>query len=101
MSLTSGKDTVFSVVAEVHPAMVDPKEAAEITVPIAMLASKDEPAKDVQAFEKALTVPHHVETFADQVHGWMAARGDLSNERVRKEYERGYQVLLDFYHKHL
>lgn len=27
--------------------------------------------------------------------------GDLENEKVKKEYERGYQVLLDFYHKHL
>lgn len=28
-------------------------------------------------------------------------RGDLENERVKKEYERGYQTLLDFYHKYL
>lgn len=27
-------------------------------------------------------------------------RGDLENERVKKEYERGYQTLLDFYHKY-
>lgn len=28
-------------------------------------------------------------------------RGDLENERVRAEYERGYQILLDFYHQHM
>lgn len=28
-------------------------------------------------------------------------RGDLKNERVKSEYERGYGVLLDFYRKHL
>jgi hypothetical protein len=28
-------------------------------------------------------------------------RGDLENERVKAEYERGYKVLLDFYHQHL
>lgn len=32
---------------------------------------------------------------------WMAARGDLEDEKVKKEYERGYQVLLGFYHEHL
>jgi hypothetical protein len=35
---------------------------------------------------------------------WVAdgpGRGDLENERVKAEYERGYKVLLDFYHQHL
>ena len=27
--------------------------------------------------------------------------GDLTDDKVKKEYERGYQILLDFYHKHL
>lgn len=66
-----------------------------------MLASGDEDANAVAEFGKALSVDNHVETFGDQVHGWMAARGDLADEGVKREYERGYQVLLDFYHKHL
>ena len=28
-------------------------------------------------------------------------RADLENEKVKKEYERGYATLLDFYHKYL
>ena len=36
---------------------------------------------------------------------WISAdalcSGDLTDEKVKKEYERGYQILLDFYHKHL
>ncbi|KAL9044871.1 MAG: hypothetical protein Q9214_002023 [Letrouitia sp. 1 TL-2023] len=74
VSLTSKSGTVFSAAAEVHPAMVDPGDAKDITIPLCMLASGDENPKDVDAFEKALTVPKHVETFGDQVHGWMAAR---------------------------
>ncbi len=37
------------------------------------------------------------------VGGWLMAfgRGDLEDERVKAEYERGYKVLLDFYHQHL
>lgn len=31
----------------------------------------------------------------------MLDRGDLDNEGVRAEYERGYRVLVDFFDKHL
>jgi dienelactone hydrolase len=54
--------------------MVDANDAAKIVIPLCMLASGGEPAEEVERFEKALEVPCHVETFADQVHGWMAAR---------------------------
>lgn len=79
--------------------MVDPADAKGIKIPLCMLASGDEDANAVKAFGENLPTSgqQHIETFADQVHGWMAARADLEDERVRKEYERGYQVLLDFY----
>ena len=54
--------------------MVDPNDAKEIAVPLCMLASKDEDAEAVKGFEKELKGKKHVETFSDQVHGWMAAR---------------------------
>ena len=54
--------------------MVDPADAKGIKVPLCMLASKDEDPETVKQFEKELTVKSHVETFGDQVHGWMAAR---------------------------
>ena len=101
ISLTAQPGTPFSAVAEVHPAMVDPADAKGIKVPLCMLASGDEDATAVSEFGRTLSVENHVETFGDQIHGWMAARSDLSNEKVRKEYERGYQVLLDFYRKYL
>lgn len=64
-----------------------------------MLASKDEPADDVKAFEAALTKApaKHIEIFADQIHGWMAARSDLKDERVKEEYVRGYKTVLTFF----
>ena len=76
--------------------MVDPKDAPGITVPTCVVASGDEDADTVKAFVEALKVPSHHETFSDQVHGFMAARGDLKKERVRAEFSRGYQVLVDF-----
>lgn len=30
-----------------------------------------------------------------------AGRADLEDKKVKKEYERGYTVLLDFFHQHL
>ncbi|KAL9122896.1 MAG: hypothetical protein Q9187_000547 [Circinaria calcarea] len=96
VSFTSGSDSPFSAVSEVHPAMIDAADAALVARPICILASGDESAEDVQKFGEALKVPSHVETFKDQVHGWMAARGDLQNPRNKAEYERGYQTLLEF-----
>merc|ERR1711964_33638 len=57
-------------------------EAEGIKIPLCMLASNDELKK-------------HVEIFGDQIHGWMAARADLEDERVKSEYERGYKTLLE------
>lgn len=74
MSLTSREDTPFSVAAEVHPAMVDPNDAKDIVIPLCMLASKDEDPAAVKAFGDGLSVQNQIETFGDQVHGWMAAR---------------------------
>lgn len=68
-----------------------------IKIPLAMLASKDEPAEDVEKFEKALTGPKHVEIFKDQIHGWMAARSNLKDNRVQEEYTRGYKTVLTFF----
>lgn len=81
--------------------MVDPNDAPAIKIPLALLASKDEDVDAVAKFEAALTTPKHVETFSDQIHGWMAARADLSDERVASEYKRGYSVALKFLSEHL
>ena len=81
--------------------MVDPEDAKGFTIPVCMLPSGDEDKDAVKGFQENLKVENHVETFGDQVHGWMAARGNLEDEKVKGEYERGYTVLLDFFHKHL
>ena len=81
--------------------MVDPGDAEGIAIPLCLLASKDEPEKDVKVFEGKLKGEKHVELFGDQIHGWMAARADLGDERVKAEYERGYKTLLEFFAKYL
>ncbi|KAJ2967648.1 hypothetical protein NQ176_g9558 [Zarea fungicola] len=99
--VTSLPSNPFAVAVGLHPAMINPEGAKSISVPYLLLASGEDPASDVAAFKEGLSVPHHVETFSDQVHGWMAARADLSDTRVREEYSRGYQTVLDFFGKHL
>ncbi|KAI1077519.1 hypothetical protein F5B20DRAFT_551560 [Whalleya microplaca] len=99
--VTSSPSNPFKAGVECHPAMVESGDASKIAVPLALLASKDEPADEVAKFEQNLRGPKHVETFADQIHGWMAARSDLEDERVRAEYKRGYEVVLKFLGQHV
>lgn len=74
VTLSSQEGTQFKAAAGCHPAMVDPADAPKVTIPICVLPSKDEDKDAVSKFQKALKVKNSVETFPDQVHGWMAAR---------------------------
>ena len=74
VSMSCGKGTPFKAAAECHPAMLDPKDAENITIPIAILASRDEDAQAVNQFKENLKVQKYFETYSDQAHGWMAAR---------------------------
>ena len=101
VSLASGSGTPFKAAAQTSPAMIDPKDAEKITIPMCMLASKDEPAEDVKKYEQTLKGVKHVEIYETQLHGFMSARGDLKDAEVRKEYERGYKTVLTFFHENL
>jgi len=81
--------------------MVDPKDASNVTIPMLTIPSKDEDKAAIDEYEANLKVPKQVEWFNDQIHGFMAARSDLEDEKVRAAYEKGYQTLLNFFHKHL
>lgn len=96
---TSTPDTPFSAAASCHPAMIDPADAPKVAVPFCLLPSQDEDPQAVKAFADGLKVQNHVETFPDQIHGWMAARADLQDEKVATEYRRGYEVVLKFFGK--
>ena len=102
MSLIAGKpNTAFKAAVQTSPAMVSPEDAEKVTIPMCMLASKEEPVDDVKKYDEALKVKKHIETFDTQIHGFMSARADLSDESVKKEYERGYKVALTFFHDNL
>ena len=54
--------------------MLDPNDAPNITIPIAMLPSKDEDKDAVAKWQQGLKVKNQVEYFPEQIHGFMAAR---------------------------
>lgn len=98
--LASGQGSPFKAAIQCHPAMLAPEDARSVTVPMAVLASKDEDGKDVQSFCNNLRVPNYVETFSTQIHGWMAARSDLRDIEVLRKYEQGYETVLKFCRKY-
>jgi dienelactone hydrolase len=96
VSLIAGKDTAFKLGIQTSPAMVSPEDATKVQIPMCILASKEESVDDIKKYAENLTVTKHVETFDTEVHGWMSARADLSNEKTKAEYERGYKIALQF-----
>lgn len=101
VNLTSAKDTPWTAAAACHPAMVDANDAAAITIPFAMLPSKDEPKEDVEKWQAAIKTKNIVQWWPNQVHGFMAARADLKDDAVKADYEKAYKLLLEFFHDNM
>ena len=100
-NLSSQSGTPFKAAAAAHPAMVDANDAPGITIPFALLPSKDESKEDVEKWEKEVKVKHIVEWFPNQIHGWLAARADLKDSAVEADYKKGYEIILNWFHEHL
>ncbi|KAK6833336.1 hypothetical protein PG995_013093 [Apiospora arundinis] len=100
-----GEGRRFSVSGTAHPGALAAADAEALTIPHIVLASKDEPADVVAEYKKILEGQSGktgvVETYATMNHGWMGIRAKLDVEDDRKEYERGYQQVGDFFNKHL
>ena len=100
-NLVSQKAPRFKAAASCHPAMVDPNDAPGITIPFLMLPSQGEEEKDVNAWQQNIKAKHQVTWFKDQVHGFMAARGDLEDKNVATAYEKAYLMVLNWFHENL
>ncbi|KAF2839867.1 alpha/beta-hydrolase [Patellaria atrata CBS 101060] len=99
--LLSGAESEFKATAVCHPAFVDPADGEKIARPFLMVPSGDEDEGDVGKWEEKVKGVKKVVWFKGQVHGFMAARGDLEDENVRKAYEEGYGLVLDHFKEHL
>ncbi|KAJ5771427.1 uncharacterized protein N7511_003478 [Penicillium nucicola] len=102
--LASGANSPFAASGQVHPGRMDMADAAQITIPHIVLASKDEPVDAVTGYARVINSNEsggHVETYPTMWHGWMGARADLDVEESRSEYTRGYSQLAAFFEKNL
>ncbi|KAI1488119.1 putative hydrolase [Biscogniauxia mediterranea] len=101
-SLLAGQDPgLFKAAVQTSPARIDAGDATNIKIPTMILASEEEPEAEIRKFEANLKVAKHIEMFSDQLHGFMSARADLKDAKVKAEYERGYKLALGFFHEHL
>jgi hypothetical protein len=75
---------------------MDVADAASLSIPHIVLASKDEPVDAVTGYARVIESNEsggHVETYSTMWHGWMGARADLDGEESRAEYTRGSETL--------
>jgi dienelactone hydrolase len=101
VSLIGGRDTSFKAGVQTSPAMVDVADAEKVKIPMLVMPSKDESLEDFKKYDGALATKGKLEYFDKMPHGWMSARGDLKDEEARKEYERGYQLAVEFFNENL
>ncbi|EED22789.1 hypothetical protein TSTA_062760 [Talaromyces stipitatus ATCC 10500] len=95
-------DGVFAVAVQTSPSKADPEEARNISVPMALILSKDEDLPTMKRFYDNIPTPYKLlERFDDQIHGFMSGRGDLSDPGVKAEVERGYNQAVEFFDKYL
>lgn len=101
VSILGGTEPRFKVGAQTSPAMVEVGEAADVKVPMLLMLSQDEPLPEFERYKEALKQPSHLECFSNMPHGWMSARADFKDAKMKSEYERGYQMAADFFAKYL
>lgn len=86
-----------------HPAFfgkeIEFSQAAES--PVCILAAEGDPMEDAKAVLEAKPFAEQCffRRFDDQVHGFMAARGDYSDPTVAAAVGQGIQCLVDFFNK--
>ncbi|KAJ6501683.1 Alpha/Beta hydrolase protein [Mycena vitilis] len=101
-----GKDTPFESVSIIHPAMLSVADVDELTVPLGIYISKDEPVdeyiKIVEAIaKKPFATKNDNKYYSNMFHGWAAARADLNVQANKEEFEDLYTRLASFFAKTL
>lgn len=94
-------DGVYKATACCHPAFFGKdKELAEAVVsPVCVISTAEDPLEDIKAIldTKPFAAQCKYQRFDDQVHGFMAARGDYSNAEVAEAAGKGIGILADFF----
>lgn len=91
----------FEACVQVYPGWPGQEVAERIAKPILAVCSKDEPESEYAHFRPFLKVEAHFVHFPDMIHGWMSARGDLYRPDVQRDYQRGYEVVAEWFMRHM
>jgi dienelactone hydrolase len=91
----------FKAAAQVHPAMIDSADGPAVKIPQLTLASGDENWEEVQKLSASSPKGSKCKHYPDSIHGWMAARSDLSDPAQEKTYIQGYSDVLEFFAEHV
>lgn len=65
------------------------------------LNSKDETGEETELSKPNLKIPHRFEMYSEMIYGWLAARGDLADEKVRLDFQKGCEQVLQWFAEHV
>ncbi|KXZ55628.1 hypothetical protein GPECTOR_2g1178 [Gonium pectorale] len=107
VALRAGQDaSTFSAVGGAHPALFghDKELAQKLAVPVVLLPAKgDAPLEPIQHIldKKPFGSKCVYQRFDDQIHGFVAARGDWSQPDVAAAAGRAIEIMTHFLEKNL
>ncbi|KAK6532071.1 hypothetical protein TWF694_003233 [Orbilia ellipsospora] len=101
VAITSREGTRFTVSGQAHPSMIVPDDPKLIVIPHICLASKGEDVAAIENYKNSINKESHVETYSDNIHGWMGAKANLLNPEEKAAWVKGYKQVATFFGKYL
>jgi hypothetical protein len=85
----SGTSTI-NAIAAIHPAMLSASDAENLSVPLGLYPSKDEPTDEYKKLldviaKKPFAEKNAHKHYTTMFHGWAAARADLTDPENKKQ----------------
>ncbi|KAF5355730.1 hypothetical protein D9756_004028 [Leucocoprinus leucothites] len=104
--ISAGANTPFNAASIVHPAMLSVDDAENLTIPLSIYISSDEPLDEYNKILDVLSKkPFHAKNdhknYSNMFHGWAAARADLKDEENREAFDDVYGKLTEYFKKNL
>ncbi len=98
----AGCNAPFCAVAACHPSFLTIEDIQSLKVPVCLLPSKDESPEHeemgrILMKEKDNASQNVYKRFEDMHHGWVAARGDFSNEKNAERATEAITILQAFF----
>ncbi|KAI0735540.1 Alpha/Beta hydrolase protein [Earliella scabrosa] len=99
----SSEKTPFSAIASIHPAMLSHNDVKDLTIPLGLYPSQDEPVDEskqiLEIISKKPIADKSDYKLYDSFHGFAAARANLDDPENKKHYEDLYCRLVSFFSK--